>query len=204
MRLTESIYGLDYYCFFLFIYFFSGAKKDGSSVHFFHRTTNAYASGQRKRRKIHSQHSLTKEHVRWHKTGKTKSVVENGVQKGCKKIMVLYKSSKKGSKPDKVNWVMHQYHLGTEEEEKEGEFVVSKIFYQQPKQTGNNDSGLVVEDYDIMTLRTSPRTPKAYPPNPPRPGKSVLSDDVANDNIIPSSAQVGSVICSVLVQSNKC
>jgi hypothetical protein len=185
------------------LFLFSGAKKDGSSVHFFHRTTNAYASGQRKRRKIHSQQSLTKEHVRWHKTGKTKSVVENGVQKGCKKIMVLYKSSKKGSKPDKSNWVMHQYHLGTEEEEKEGEFVVSKIFYQQPKQTDNNDSGLVVEDSDIMTLRASPRTPKANPPNPPRAGKSVLSDDVADNNIIPSSAQVGSVILSVLFHSNQ-
>jgi hypothetical protein len=183
--------------------FFSGAKKDGSSVHFFHRTINAYASGQRKRRKINSQHSLIKEHVRWHKTGKTKPVVENGVQKGCKKIMVLYKSSKKGSKPDKFNWVMHQYHLGTEEEEKDGEFVVSKVFYQQPKQTDNNDSGLVVEDSDIMTLQASPRTPKANPPNPPRPGKSVLSDDVADNNIIPSSAQVGSIICSVLVQSNQ-
>jgi hypothetical protein len=129
--------------------------------------------------------------------------VENGVQKGCKKIMVLYKSSKKGSKPDKSNWVMHQYHLGTEEEEKEGEFVVSKIFYQQPKQTDNNDSGLVVEDSDIMTLRASPRTPKANPPNPPRAGKSVLSDDVADNNIIPSSAQVGSVILSVLFHSNQ-
>ncbi|KAF2574412.1 hypothetical protein F2Q70_00000728 [Brassica cretica] len=30
---------------------------------------------------------------------------------------------------------MHQYHLGTYEEEKEGELVVSKIFYQtQPRQ----------------------------------------------------------------------
>ncbi|VVB11168.1 unnamed protein product [Arabis nemorensis] len=30
---------------------------------------------------------------------------------------------------------MHQYHLGTHEEEKEGELVVSKIFYQtQPRQ----------------------------------------------------------------------
>ena len=115
--------------------------------------------------------------------------MENGLQKGCKKIMVLYKSSKKGSKPDKSNWVMHQYHLGTEENEKEGEFVVSKIFYQQQKQTENNDGNLAVEDSDIMTLRTSPRTPKANPPNPPRPGISVQSDDVGENNDL-SSLQV--------------
>lgn len=30
---------------------------------------------------------------------------------------------------------MHQYHLGNDEEEKEGELVVSKVFYQtQPRQ----------------------------------------------------------------------
>lgn len=167
-----------------------GAKKDGRSVHFFHRTFNAYATGQRKRRKINHQHSLTEEHVRWHKTGKTKAVMENGVQKGCKKIMVLYKSSKKGSKPDKSNWVMHQYHIGTEEDEKEGEFVVSKIFYQQQKQIDNNDSSLVVEDSDIMTLQTTPRTPpKTNDPNPPRLGKSVPSDDIADNNVLWSSAQ---------------
>lgn len=178
---------------------FSGSKRDGSSVHFFHRTINAYASGHRKRRKIHSQHGLTTEHVRWHKTGKTKAVMENGLQKGFKKIMVLYKSSKNGSKPGKSNWVMHQYHLGTEEEEKEGEFVVSKISYQQPKQYENNDVGPVVEDSDVMTLQNTPRTPKVNPPNPPRPGKSVLRDDFADSSLLPSSAQVGGNFCNILV-----
>lgn len=43
---------------------------------------------------------------------------------------------------------MHQYHLGQHEEEKEGELVVSKIFYQtQPRQcsatTGEGSSGVV-------------------------------------------------------------
>lgn len=34
---------------------------------------------------------------------------------------------------------MHQYHLGNNEDEKEGELVVSKIFYQtQPRQCGSN------------------------------------------------------------------
>lgn len=36
--------------------------------------------------------------------------------------------------PKKTNWVMHQYHLGSNQEEKDGELVVSKVFYQtQPR-----------------------------------------------------------------------
>ncbi|KAK6280505.1 hypothetical protein POUND7_020772 [Theobroma cacao] len=155
-----------------------GANKDGSSVHFFHRTINAYATGQRKRRKIQNQHNSNEEHVRWHKTGKTKPVIENGVQKGWKKIMVLYKSSKRGCKPEKSNWVMHQYHLGAEEEEHDGEYVVSKIFYQQQKQNDKNDDNPMVEEPDTSTIRTSPRTPKTIPPNPPRPWKSMMDDDL--------------------------
>ncbi|KAK3183655.1 hypothetical protein Dsin_030941 [Dipteronia sinensis] len=170
-----------------------GVKKDGSSVHFFHKTSNAYATGQRKRRKIQYQHSLNEEHVRWHKTGKTKHMKENGVQKGCKKIMVLYKSSKKGSKPDKSNkskWVMHQYHLGNEEDEKEGEYVVSKIFYQQEKQPEKSDNcPPIIENPNSLTPRTSPRTPNTNPPNPPRPGKSVKQDGVADHNTLESSVQ---------------
>ena len=30
------------------------------------------------------------------------------------------------------NLVIIQYHLGTEEDEKDGEYVISKIFLQQP------------------------------------------------------------------------
>lgn len=159
------------------------AKKDGSNVHFFHRTTNAYTTGQRKRRKIH-HHGLTEEHVRWHKTGKTKAVIEDGVHKGFKKIMVLYIRSKKGSKPYKSNWVMHQYHLGTEEDEKDGEYVVSKIFYQQQKQSDKNEENPVAEDSDNMTLRTSPKTPKPNPPDPPRTGKCVDCDDNIDETIL--------------------
>ncbi|XP_058101952.1 SUPPRESSOR OF GAMMA RESPONSE 1-like isoform X2 [Magnolia sinica] len=153
-----------------------GIKKDGSSVHFFHRTSNAYATGQRKRRKIHPQCCLFEERVRWHKTGKTRPIIENGVQKGCKKIMVLYKSLKKGSKPHKDNWVMHQYHLGTEEDEREGEFVVSKIFYQQQSKHVTEKSNVDVfkKESDMVAARVSPRTPKTNTPHPPRPGKHAL------------------------------
>ncbi|CAL5368287.1 unnamed protein product [Camellia sinensis] len=160
-----------------------GVKIDGSSVHFFHRTINAYATGRRKRRRVQNQH------IRWHKTGKTKPVMENGVQKGCKKIMVLYKTSKRGSKPDKSNWVMHQYHLGTDEDEIEGQFVVSKIFSQPQKQIDNSVKSHVIEDFDMGTIQTSPRTPKTNTPNPPRPGKSFSCDDMIDDYAPQSSAQ---------------
>lgn len=105
-----------------------GVKLDGCVSHFFHRTFKAYNTGTRKRRKIN-----TDDHgdVRWHKTGKTKPVLLDGEHLGCKKIMVLYVSATKGGKSEKTNWVMHQYHLGIGEDEKDGEFVVSKIFYQQ-------------------------------------------------------------------------
>ncbi|KAJ8750002.1 hypothetical protein K2173_013917 [Erythroxylum novogranatense] len=158
-----------------------GAKKDGSSVHFFHKTINAYTSGQRKRRKVHHEQSSCEEQVRWHKTGKTKSVMENGVHKGFKKIMVLYKSSKKGFKPDKSNWVMHQFHLGAAEDEREGEYVASKVFYQQKSQSDKNTDDPVGENSDALALQTSPKTPITKPPVPPRPGKSVTFDDSADD-----------------------
>ena len=45
--------------------------------------------------------------------------------------MVLYVSTVKGGKPKKTNWVMHQYHLGTGEDEQNREYVVSKLFFQQ-------------------------------------------------------------------------
>jgi hypothetical protein len=67
--------------------------------------------------------------MRWHKTGKTRPILVGGWQKGCKKILVLYTNFGKHRKPEKTNWVMHQYHLG-DQEEKDGELVVSKVFYQ--------------------------------------------------------------------------
>jgi hypothetical protein len=50
-----------------------GVKKDGSSCHFFHRPSMAYTTGTRKRRKIHAN---GREEVRWHKTGKTRPVLQ--------------------------------------------------------------------------------------------------------------------------------
>ncbi|KAF7813893.1 NAC domain-containing protein 73 isoform X1 [Senna tora] len=138
-----------------------GVRRDGLSRHFFHRPSKAYTTGTRKRRKIiqiqstsstsNSTSTSSSDHqmemglgsageTRWHKTGKTRGVVVNGKQKGCKKILVLYTNFGKNRKPEKTNWVMHQYHLGEQEEEKEGELVVSKIFYQtQPRQCNTNN-----------------------------------------------------------------
>uniref|UniRef100_A0A2N9GGZ7 NAC domain-containing protein n=1 Tax=Fagus sylvatica TaxID=28930 RepID=A0A2N9GGZ7_FAGSY len=66
-----------------------GVKQDGSVSHFFHRAIKAYNTGTRKRRKIHGDDFGD---LRWHKTGRTKPVILDGVQRGCKKIMVLYMS----------------------------------------------------------------------------------------------------------------
>ncbi|CAH9131239.1 unnamed protein product [Cuscuta epithymum] len=111
-----------------------GVRRDGLSRHFFHRPSKAYTTGTRKRRKIQTECEVAGE-TRWHKTGKTRPVMAHGKQRGCKKILVLYTNFGKNRKPEKTNWVMHQYHLGQHEEEKEGELVVSKIFYQtQPRQ----------------------------------------------------------------------
>ncbi|GAV78706.1 NAM domain-containing protein [Cephalotus follicularis] len=137
-----------------------GATKDGSSIHFFHKIINAYSTGHRKRRKIDASYCSNEEHVRWHKTGKTKPLTVNGVLMGYKKIMVLYHSSQK-SNPKKSNWVMHQYHLGRREDEKEGEYVVSKILYRQPKQSGRIDESRITEDpySSAAWTSSSPKTP---------------------------------------------
>lgn len=115
-----------------------GVSKDGLVRHFFHRPSKAYTTGTRKRRKVHTD--MEGGETRWHKTGKTRPIFVSGhgKVKGYKKILVLYTNYGKQRKPEKTNWVMHQYHLGTNEEEKEGELVVSKVFYQtQPRQCGS-------------------------------------------------------------------
>ncbi|KAK1440892.1 hypothetical protein QVD17_06725 [Tagetes erecta] len=165
-----------------------GARKDGNSVHFFYRITNAYTTGQRKRRKISHESSLTRD-VRWHKTGKTKAVMKNGVQIGWKKIMVLYGAATGGSKPHKLNWVMHQYHLGTAEDEKEGQYVVAKIFYQSQKEIEKVDDHAVTEKLDAWMGLTSPRTPNTIAPDPRRAGKSAFCDVVTTENVCQSPLQ---------------
>ncbi|KAJ1389464.1 NAC domain [Sesbania bispinosa] len=142
-----------------------GVKQDGNASHFFHRAIKAYNTGTRKRRKINDQDFGD---VRWHKTGKTKPVILNGVQRGCKKIMVLYMSNPRGGKAEKTNWVMHQYHLGTEEDEKDGEYVISKVSYQQAQvRSGDKDDQDVPEATEATIVKVDPVTPKSVTPEPP-------------------------------------
>ncbi|KAM0010164.1 putative transcription factor NAM family [Helianthus debilis subsp. tardiflorus] len=102
--------------------------------------------------------------------------------------MVLYGTTVGGSKPCKTNWVMHQYHLGTDEDEKDGQYVVSKIYYQAQKETHEHTNvGVVDEDSD-------PRTPVINASDPLRPGKTPLYEDVTCEYVIQSPAQVGNRI----------
>jgi hypothetical protein len=160
-----------------------GTRKDGSSAHFFHRVSNAYACGQRKRRRIiHVDQTTSDQHVRWHKTGKSKPVKHNGVTKGWKKILVLYKSPQRGAKPDKADWVMHQYHLGPEENEEVGDFVVSKILYQvKTKQVDKSETSN--EESDAFAASVCPKTPKTKTPQPCRVNNSP-SEIGQNDTIL--------------------
>ncbi|XP_047981749.1 NAC domain-containing protein 73-like [Salvia hispanica] len=120
-----------------------GVRKEGQVRHFFHRPSKAYTTGTRKRRKVHTDEDGGE--TRWHKTGKTRPVSAAGTVRGYKKILVLYTNYGRQRKPEKTNWVMHQYHLGHNQEEKDGELVLSKVFFQtQPRQcaakTTNTDS----------------------------------------------------------------
>lgn len=84
--------------------------------------------------------------------------------------MVLYVSTAKGGKPEKTNWVMHQYHLGTEEDEKDGEYVISKVFYQQQQQVKQSDKTVecISDVADDIVAKPDPVTPKPETPEPPR------------------------------------
>ncbi|KAL7110517.1 hypothetical protein ACP275_05G030700 [Erythranthe tilingii] len=164
-----------------------GVKQDGSVSHFFHRAIKAYNTGTRKRRKIHGDDCGD---VRWHKTGRTKPVLLDGVQKGCKKIMVLYISPVRGGKAEKTNWVMHQYHLGTGEDELEGEYVISKVFYQQQQQQvkviekSEEEEEDNISDNNIIA-KVDPVTPKSATPEP-RAERRFSNYESVQDSIIPN------------------
>ena len=76
-------------------------------------------------RKIQSECGM---HAMWNNTGNTLPVMVNGRQMGNKKVLVLH--TNKNFDQYRTNWVMHQYHLGDLEQEKERELVLYKIFYQ--------------------------------------------------------------------------
>ncbi|XP_020104630.1 uncharacterized protein LOC109721412 [Ananas comosus] len=102
-----------------------GIKHDGSASYYFHRTMKSHNTDCQKLLRIHCEDAMD---VMWCKIGRTEPVIMDGSHEGFRKVFVLYISTAKGEKPEKTNWMMHQYHLGTIEED-EGEFVVSKLFY---------------------------------------------------------------------------
>ncbi|XP_047971444.1 SUPPRESSOR OF GAMMA RESPONSE 1-like isoform X2 [Salvia hispanica] len=161
-----------------------GAKMDGSCAYYFYRIVNAYASGGRKSRRVGDQESAR---VRWYQTGKTKQVVQNEIHRGFKKIMVLYETLKRGCKVEKSNWVMHQYHLGSDEHEKEGEYVVSKIFHR-PKKESEKVGSLTLgkEESDVKAVPVIPMMPKTTTPDPPRQDQSPYSDCHLDDYFLQS------------------
>nr|GEX09556.1 suppressor of gamma response 1-like [Tanacetum cinerariifolium] len=131
-----------------------GSKKDGNSFHFFYRTTNAYTTGQRKRRKIYNESSSTTTDVRWHKTG-------------------------------------------TNEEEKDGEYVVAKIFFQAQKMIDNTGAGAGAEESDSRSGLTSPTTPMINIPRPPRSEirTPAYEDITTDDSVLQSLAQAQESEC---------
>ncbi|XP_044494844.1 SUPPRESSOR OF GAMMA RESPONSE 1-like [Mangifera indica] len=160
-----------------------GVKQDGSVSLFFHRAIKAYSTGTRKRRKINDNDLCD---VRWHKTGKTKPVMLDGIQRGCKKIMVLYMSMVRGGRAEKTNWVMHQYHLGTGEDESDGQYVVSKILYQQQqaKQADKTEQEFP-ESSDAVIAKVDPVTPKSVTPDPPRSERHYSDLDMGQESTHP-------------------
>jgi hypothetical protein len=104
---------------------------------------------------------------------------ENGAQIGWKKILVLYTGSKKGGgKIDKAGWVMHQYHLGADEAEKDEQLVVCKKFYQlASKQFDKSEMDISVAQHDASAVKIDPITPKTDPPQPHRPNNSACETE---------------------------
>ncbi|XP_022927214.1 NAC domain-containing protein 73-like [Cucurbita moschata] len=159
-----------------------GVRKDGQIRHFFHRPSKAYTTGTRKRRKVHTDEEGNE--TRWHKTGKTRPVLVGGAVKGFKKILVLYTNYGRQRKPEKTNWVMHQYHLGNNEEEKDGEVVVSKVFYQtQPRQCSSTTTNNALLQSEIKFKTAAAATNHHHHPDP-SPATLVDYYNAASTNFI--------------------
>jgi hypothetical protein len=103
----------------------AGITPSGLSKHFFQHNSRVFKRGKQTRCKIQLECGM---HAMWHKTGNTMPMMVNGRQRGSKKVVVLQTS--KNFDQLRTNWVMHHYHLGDLEQEKERELVIYKIFYQ--------------------------------------------------------------------------
>lgn len=139
---------------------FAGMRSDGQICHFFHRLSKAYATGTRTQRKVITGVD-SDDKSWWHKTGKNKSFLVNGKLKGFKEIHVLYTNPRIHNKLEKTNWVMHQFHLGDGKEKKDGEFVISKVFYQTQRQCQKQNDDKKMEA--TTSSRNGQRLPKKRP-----------------------------------------
>lgn len=92
-------------------------------------------------------------------------------------------SMERGGKAEKTNWVMHQYHLGTGEDESDGEYVVSKILYQQQqaKQSDKTEQEFP-ESTDAIIAKVDPVTPKSVTPDPPRSERQYTDLDMGQES----------------------
>jgi hypothetical protein len=159
---------------------------DGSSSYFFHKISNAYEVGKRKRRKISNTNDTDcDENITWHQTGKSSRILDNGVIKGWKKILVLHKCY--NEKKVKTNWTMHQCHLGAEVGEKHGELVVSRVFWQVKNNTRKSKMHAADAESGSSAVEINPTTPNMYPPQPRGLSGSPLETE-QNQVIINSSS----------------
>ncbi|XP_048566878.1 NAC domain-containing protein 75-like, partial [Triticum urartu] len=101
-----------------------GITLSGLRKHFFQRNSRAF---KRVTWTPHKKQSKCSMHAMWHNTSNTLPVVVNSRQTGSKKVLVLH--TNKNFDQQRTDWVMHQYHLGDLEQEKERELVLCKIFY---------------------------------------------------------------------------
>lgn len=110
--------------------------------------------------------------------------------------MVLYISPVRGGKAEKTNWVMHQYHLGMGEDEKEGEYVISKVFYQQQQQTKQIERGeddISEAAIHMTTPKVDPVTPKSVTPEP-RAERGFSNHKALQDStVLPPTIEVNSI-----------
>lgn len=111
-------------------------------------------------------------------------------------------STVRGGKAEKTNWVMHQYHLGTEEDEKDGEYVISKLFYQQQQQVKQGEK--MDQDFPEVTDtgigRVVPVTPMSVTPEPPRSERRRSDFDLGQNMTVTcavSVVQVGPLSLSI-------
>jgi hypothetical protein len=100
--------------------------------------------------------------------------------------MVLYKTWQRGENHDRDNWVMRECHLGEEEAKKDGELVVSKIFYQLANKSMQiSETETVMNDAPASVI--SPKTPKIVTPHPHHlknsPCETEQSDFILQDQV---------------------